>query len=166
VPPTRQRVVPLCKPTSTSVPVITTTKQPANQPEAASINEAESQSPSTEVDWHAAADAAVQRVAKAVTGPPAQHQFGSHDRTAMSKSSGSSFEWNPEQKAVGVSGGVPYLRVGKRCVLVLMVLPACAFGGEPPKPNGELFKHMHDEPSLALPETTVEASDTSSVAAK
>ena len=52
------------------------------------------------------------------------------------------FEWNPEQHRVGFSGGLPYVRVGERCVVGLGFF-GCGFG-RLPSANGDLFEGMDD----------------------
>lgn len=52
------------------------------------------------------------------------------------------FDWNPQPGRVGVDGGLPYVRLGKRCVLGLGFF-ACAIG-KLPEPNGDLFDGMRD----------------------
>lgn len=41
-----------------------------------------------------------------------------------------SFEWEPEEKRAGISGGLPYVRLGKRCVFALIFV-GCALGKLP-----------------------------------
>ena len=43
---------------------------------------------------------------------------------------------------MGFSGGLPYVRVGERCVIALGFF-ACGFGGPPPA-KGDLFEGMDD----------------------
>lgn len=52
------------------------------------------------------------------------------------------FEWNPEEPRVGFSGGLPYVRIGKRCAIGLGFF-GCGFG-DPPPANGDLFEGMDD----------------------
>jgi hypothetical protein len=52
------------------------------------------------------------------------------------------FEWNPEEPRVGFSGGLPYVRLGKRCAIGLGFF-GCALG-DPPPANGDLFEGMDD----------------------
>jgi hypothetical protein len=50
------------------------------------------------------------------------------------------FDWAPPR--AGFSGGLPYVRVGEKCVVTIGLF-ACAFGGDPPV-NGDLFESMRD----------------------
>lgn len=50
------------------------------------------------------------------------------------------FEWDPEPKRAGFAGGLPYVRLGKRCVVGLGFF-GCAIG-DLPEANGELFEGM------------------------
>ena len=55
---------------------------------------------------------------------------------------GRKFEWNPEPKKIEFSGGLPYVHVGKLCVIGLGFF-GCGIG-DPPAPNGHLFDRMRD----------------------
>jgi hypothetical protein len=50
------------------------------------------------------------------------------------------FKW--QEPRAGFSGGLPYVRVGERCVIALGFF-GCGFGGDPPA-NGDLFEDMDD----------------------
>ena len=54
----------------------------------------------------------------------------------------SSFEWNAEPKRAGFENGLPYVRLGKRCILILGLV-GCALGAAPPA-NGHLFDDLRD----------------------
>jgi hypothetical protein len=62
------------------------------------------------------------------------------------------FEWDPEPKTVDVAGLLPFVRLGKRCVIGLGFF-GCAIG-ELPEPNGDLFKDMRDpdRPRSSIPD--------------
>jgi hypothetical protein len=50
------------------------------------------------------------------------------------------FAWNREPSKAGFMGGLPYVRLGKRCILGLGF-----FGcGSPPEPNSHLLDGLHD----------------------
>jgi hypothetical protein len=51
------------------------------------------------------------------------------------------FAWSEEPKRAGFQSGIPYLRLGKGCVLVLGFV-GCAFGAS--KANGHLFDDLRD----------------------
>ena len=89
------------------------------------------------LDWNAAAKRAARN---ALTGESATpHEFGvapaSPYRDCVRKKS--SFEWNPDAKRFGMSGGLPYMHLGKRCVVGLPFF-ACAIGELPP-PDSHLL---------------------------
>ena len=61
-------------------------------------------------------------------------------------------EWEPEPPLGGIAGGLPFVRLGKRCAIGLGFF-ACGVG-ELPKPNGEVFKSMDDpdRPRSSVPD--------------
>ena len=54
----------------------------------------------------------------------------------------SSFEWNAEPQRAGFENGLPYVRLGKRCVLILGLV-GCALGAAPAA-NRHLFDELKD----------------------
>jgi|SRR5580704_17869935 len=54
----------------------------------------------------------------------------------------SRFGWDAEDQRAGFSDGLPYVRLGKRCVLVLGMV-GCRVG-KLPEPNSHLFDHLND----------------------
>ncbi len=63
------------------------------------------------------------------------------------------FEWDPEPKKGGLAGGfIPYVRIGKRCVVGLGFW-GCTLG-KLPEANGHLFDHMSDpdRPRSSVPD--------------
>jgi hypothetical protein len=52
------------------------------------------------------------------------------------------FHWDPEPKAAGFIGILPYVRLGKRCIVGLGFF-GCAIGALP-EADGHLFDHMDD----------------------
>jgi hypothetical protein len=62
------------------------------------------------------------------------------------------FDWDPEPSTVGMAGGLPYVRLGKRCILGLGFF-GCALG-KLPEPNGGLFETMRDpdRPRSSVPD--------------
>jgi hypothetical protein len=52
------------------------------------------------------------------------------------------FAWDPEPKKAGFIGILPYVRLGKHCIVGLGFL-GCAIG-QLPEANGHLFDHMRD----------------------
>ena len=65
-----------------------------------------------------------------------------------------SFQWNPEPSPVGIEGFLPYVRLGKRCVVGLGFFGCAA--GELPGANGHLFDQLHDpdRPESSVPDQT------------
>lgn len=62
--------------------------------------------------------------------------------------------WKPEPGRFGLSGGLPYVRLGKRCAVGLGFF-GCAIGNLPP-PDGSLFDDMSDpnRPRSSVPDAT------------
>jgi hypothetical protein len=60
--------------------------------------------------------------------------------------------WVPEPKKFGIAGGLPYVRLGKRCVLGLGFF-GCGVG-KLPEPNGHVFDDMldPDRPRSSVPD--------------
>ena len=54
----------------------------------------------------------------------------------------SSFEWNAEPQRAGFENGLPYVRLGTRCILILGIV-GCALGAAPPA-DGHLFDDLKD----------------------
>ncbi|MGC3982307.1 MAG: hypothetical protein QM808_13720 [Steroidobacteraceae bacterium] len=104
------------------------------------------------VDWQVESEQASRsfvqrRLAEKAATPRA---MGSRKAAVESKKSKSdSFEWRPQEKRAGFTGGLPYVRLGKNCMLVLVFI-GCGFGGSPEAnaANGDLFKDMRDEESI------------------
>lgn len=96
------------------------------------------------IDWRLEAQRAAYRAAAAQRAPSAR-AFGSIPvspyRPCVKRES--SFVWNPEPKKAGFEGGVPYLMIGKRCVIALTGF-GCALGALPPA-NGTLFDDLKTE---------------------
>jgi hypothetical protein len=59
----------------------------------------------------------------------------------------SSLEWGKDKKRVGFAGVLPYVRLGKRCIVGLGFF-GCTMG-ELPKPNGHLLDDMQDPDKLS-----------------
>ena len=97
-----------------------------------------------QIDWQNEA----QRAAGAVieqSREPGPRAFGPRESAPAEKKE-RVFEWNPEPPRVGMSGLLPYVRVGERCVIGLGFF-ACGLG-DLPAPNGALFDGM-DDPNRA-----------------
>ncbi|MGD9598213.1 MAG: hypothetical protein AB7G76_11665 [Steroidobacteraceae bacterium] len=90
-------------------------------------------------DWHGAAREAARAAIDAA--PPPPRPFGVQPQTPYREcGERKSFEWNPEPGRGGFAAGLPYVRLGKRCVVGLGFF-GCAMG-ELPKANGELLDDM------------------------
>jgi hypothetical protein len=62
-----------------------------------------------------------------------------------------SFQWNPELPKAGIEGFIPYVRLGKHCVLGLGFF-GCALGKQ--EANGHLFDDLKnpDRPGSSVPD--------------
>lgn len=99
-----------------------------------------SASPPALVDWRLeAARSSRQVVDDALKVPP--RSLGPPNAPAK-ENKPAEFEWSPEPGRVGVAGGLPYVRLGKRCVVGLGFF-GCAIG-DLPEANGRLFDGMRD----------------------
>ena len=139
--PTITTTPPMPSRSSQTTPIVIA--EPNSVGEQPSIEPAPPDSPAT-IDWTAqATQAAAAVVDKAISEetrkcdpsekpnsflPPCKH------RTKQ-------FEWSPDPR-FGFSGGLPYVRVGKRCAIGLGFF-GCGFGEAPPA-NGDLFEGMDD----------------------
>jgi len=132
-------------PTLPSIPLPSI--QPPSMPAIASLPP---EAPARSVDWRHEAERAARDAAHAITQPQAR-SFGPKPQ-APASAAPKQFEWNPEPKAVGFSGLLPYVRLGKRCFLGLGFF-GCVFG-ELPKANGALLEHMDDadRPQSSVPD--------------
>jgi hypothetical protein len=112
----------------------------------------EAPAPAAPVDWFAEAET-VARAAGERDRQPKARAFGeipaSPYKTCKKKKS--SFEWDPEPKKAGLIGILPYVRLGKRCIVGLGFW-GCAVGELPP-PNSHLSDDMHDpnRPTSSVP---------------
>ncbi|HEV7632506.1 MAG TPA: hypothetical protein VGO41_05910 [Steroidobacteraceae bacterium] len=99
--------------------------------------------PAAPVDWANEARVAA-RAATDGSGEPTTRLFGEPLKPALRKCEkrASSFEWNPEPKKAGFIGILPYVRLGKRCIVGLGFF-GCALGALP-EPNSHLFDDMSD----------------------
>ena len=104
------------------------------------------------VDWHAQGTQAASEAAERMH-TPGPRSFGESPRSPYTtcKPRRGSWEWKPEPGKVGMAGLLPYVRVGKRCVVGLGFF-GCALG-EPPPANGKLLDDMQqdDRPRSSVP---------------
>jgi hypothetical protein len=93
------------------------------------------------IDWGAEAQRSARRAAAAEKGPRAR-AFGTIPESPYRPCAKreSSFTWDPEPKKAGFAGGLPYVRVGKRCIVGLGFF-GCEIGALTPA-NGTLLDDM------------------------
>jgi len=101
------------------------------------------------IDWRGEGERAA-RVTAEKLGRSEHRPFGEPREPSPGDDQPPPFEWDPEPKTVGFAGGLPYVRLGKRCALGLGFF-GCALG-KLPEANGDLFEHMRDP---NLPESSV-----------
>lgn len=147
-------IVPQTIPSKTNVINSTASRNERNNIEPSLVESAVTSPPLSaqegSIDWRDAANSAAKRAAQALTAPK-QRSFGNSDKSTLpvAKPKPYTFEWKAEPKRAGFSGGLPYVRLGKRCVVGLPFF-GCAIG-KLPEANHELFKHMHDdEPTYSI----------------
>jgi hypothetical protein len=105
-------------------------------------------------DWTAAAE----RIARAAAGATPATRSPCNERGEPRSSlppcakPARPFEWHPQPRRVEVDGLIPYVRVGKRCVVGLGFF-GCAVG-DLPAANGHLFDEMKqpDRPQGSVPD--------------
>jgi hypothetical protein len=127
------------------------TQQAHTLPKSEAPSQSEPSNPPA-IDWHREGERAARITTEKATQSDSQ-QFDkrkavpSHPETKPSQ-----FDWNPEPKKAGFDGGLPYIRLGKRCVLGLGFF-GCAIG-DLPEANGHLFDEMRDpnQPESSVPE--------------
>jgi hypothetical protein len=99
-------------------------------------------SPGKAPDWRAAAELSAQRVLSG-------EGDGRRDFTSIPESpyrdclrKPNNFEWKPDAKRTGWSGGLPYVRMGRRCVVGLGFF-GCIADPELPPADGTLLEDMN-----------------------
>lgn len=101
-------------------------------------------SPAPAIDWkRAAAQSAAVTVDEAIRGETRMCSSADTDPAWLPKCNPPAqpkFDWAPPR--AGFSGGLPYVRMGEKCVVTIGLF-ACGFGGDPPV-NGDLFESMRD----------------------
>ncbi|HEU4530683.1 MAG TPA: hypothetical protein VFR59_05825 [Steroidobacteraceae bacterium] len=126
--------------------------KPAVSPDTA-ITPPLSQPPAPRIDWTLEAERAA-RDAAAAREQPGPRAFGEQPVSPYRrcKPRESSFEWDPEPDKAGFAGGLPFVRLGERCIVGLGFF-GCAIG-KLPEANGELFADMHSarEPESSVPD--------------
>jgi hypothetical protein len=105
------------------------------------------------IDWYAEAE----QVAHATiteSAEPRSREFGEQPKSPYQKRKRykPTVEWEPEPKKAGFMGPLPYLRLGKRC-LIIPPLFGCALG-ELPAPKGASLDEIRDpdRPRSSVPD--------------
>jgi hypothetical protein len=106
------------------------------------------------IDWHLEAERAARASAESTA--PKDDRCRPSDRPGSllpkCRNSKRPWEWDPEPKRFGIEGLLPYVRLGKRCVVGLGFF-GCAIGTLP-EANGHLFDDMNDpdRPRSSVPD--------------
>lgn len=124
----------------------------ANSPSRAAVS-GESRSEAGAVDWYGEGERVAGELG-ATLPPPACNRDGRPGASLPPcPKAPREFEWRPEEPRVGLAGGVlPYVRLGKRCVVGLGFF-GCGVGPLP-ESNDALFEDMDhpDRPRSSVPE--------------
>jgi len=124
------------------VPVAESEGDRAEQPAAPAIApETQGRAP---MDWGSAASAAAEDIVQGLVKGETRHCDDSPDRPPWlppCKRHHGRFEWSEEPKRAGFEGGLPYIRLGKHCILSVGLF-GCAIGAS--EANGHLFGDMKD----------------------
>lgn len=97
-------------------------------------------------DWRSEAARAAERHAGQLNAPPVRDLAGRPKPARRKCDPLPKFDWDPEPEKAGFAGILPFVRLGKRCVLGLGFF-GCGIG-KLPEANGELFADM-DNPNTA-----------------
>jgi hypothetical protein len=122
-----------------------TTKADANlEREVASAESQRPLSSESSIDWSLEAQRSAHRAAAADKAPQAR-AFGTIPASPYRpcEKRESSFKWDPEPKKAGFAGGLPYVQLGKRCIVGLGFF-GCTLGAMP-SANGTLLDDMKTE---------------------
>lgn len=98
----------------------------------------------TSIDWGSEAGAAADDIVRGLVKGQTRHCDDSPKREPWMppcRRHPGRFEWSAEPKRAGFESGLPYVRLGKYCVLSVGVF-GCALGS--PEANGHLFDDMKD----------------------
>jgi hypothetical protein len=93
-----------------------------------------------DIDWQGEAQASVHNAIRAQQAPKPRG-FEQRESPAPPPKR-RPFAWDPSPGRFGMSGGLPYMEIGKRCAIGLGFF-GCGIGELPP-PNGRLFDGMDD----------------------
>lgn len=94
------------------------------------------------IDWRAAGELAARAAIEADT-KGGVRKFGEPRAKPQEQEKVHEFEWSPKPPVVGFVGPLPFLRLGKRCIIILPFFN-CGVGGQTTPPDGEVFEHMGD----------------------
>ncbi len=116
-------------------------------PDAGSAITPPEEPPPRSIDWYG--DAA--RVARESLDPspePEPRAFGEQPKSPYRKrpKGKSGYEWQPEEKKAGFAGPIPYVRLGKRCIIVPPFF-GCVLG-KLPRPGGATLEEIRDPDRL------------------
>ena len=114
--------------------------------------EPEAPPPQAPIDWHAQGERAA-RITAEKLGQSEHRPFGQPRQRSRPADQPRQFEWDSEPDTIGFSGLLPYVRIGKRCVVGLGFF-GCAIG-KLPEANGDLFEGMRDpdRPQSSVPDS-------------
>lgn len=99
---------------------------------------------SSAIDWESEASAAADDAVRDLMKGETRHCDDSPKRNPLlppCKRRPGRFEWSEEPKRAGFEGVLPYIRLGKHCILSVGMF-GCAIGS--PEANGHLFADMRD----------------------
>ena len=124
----------------------------------AAVQSEKEPSGSPHIDWHGeigrVAKEAAEGASKKELNLPCKspRKFGDPPQTDC-RPQPAPFEWDPEPPFAGLAGLLPFVRLGKRCVIGLGFF-GCGIG-KLPEPNGKLFESMDDpdQPRSSVPDS-------------
>lgn len=118
--------------------------EPEPEPAVTAAPEQETEQATAPIDWHEQAGISAKDLAAKLDAKPSHRALDDSNTAETAKpKKRAEFEWRPDMQRFGFTPeGLPYIRLGERCVYVMFIV-GCAFGAAPP-PNGELFDDMGD----------------------
>jgi hypothetical protein len=121
--------------------------KPSIAPSARADNAPSNQAATPHLDWRAeareAAQAALEEDERAKSKKFAEGSEPRREKCHKLKPP----EWRPEPKRFGVANGLPFVRLGERCVIGLGFF-GCGFGKKPPA-DWHLFDEMQSDPTAS-----------------
>jgi hypothetical protein len=119
---------------------ITIDVTPPSAPQSAAVMPHEPTAPATKADWRNEAARSARNAIRAQAMP--QPRGFDERETPVPERKAKPFGWDPSPGRFGMAGGLPYMKLGKRCAIGLGFF-GCAIGELPP-PDGTLFDGMDD----------------------